>query len=93
MCIRDRFASVIVMAYSRRREFRADAGAARLVGAPAMVSALERLADARGPAALPRSIAAFGIRGTGWMRLLSSHPPIADRIAALGGRPTARRAA
>ena len=76
-------ASVIVMAFSRRREFRADAGAAELVGAPAMISALERLGGAREPSELPRSVAAFGIRGSGWTRWLSSHPPIPDRIAAL----------
>lgn len=87
------FASMIVMAFSRRREFRADAGAARLVGAPAMVSALERLHHAQGRATLPRSIAAFGIRGTGWTKLLSSHPSIPDRIAALGRHQTVRRAA
>ena len=87
------FASVIVMAFSRQREFRADAGAARLVGASAMVSALERLHTAQGPAMLPKSIAAFGIRGTGWMKLLSSHPPIPDRIAALDNHETGRRAA
>ena len=83
-------ASVIVMAYSRRREFRADAGAADLVGAPAMVAALERLGGVRAQSELPRSIAAFGIRGSGWARWLSSHPPIPDRIAALDGHHARR---
>ncbi|HCH61558.1 MAG: protease HtpX [Deltaproteobacteria bacterium] len=87
------FASLIVMAHSRRREFRADAGAARLVGAPAMISALERLARAESPTMLPKSIAAFGIRGTGWARWWSSHPPITARIAALEPKPTRRRRA
>ena len=86
-------ASVIVMAYSRRREFRADAGAAQLVGAPAMISALERLGGLREPSELPRSLAAFGIRGTGWARWFSSHPPIPDRIAALDAHRSEQRRA
>ena len=76
-------ASIIVMWFSRRREFRADAGAAELVGAPAMISALERLGGAKEPADLPKNMAAFGIHGGGFMRLFSSHPAIPDRIAAL----------
>jgi heat shock protein HtpX len=85
-------ATLIVMAYSRRREFRADAGAAALVGTGPMKAALARLQQGHdGPADLPQSLAAFGIRGGGgWLRLLASHPPIEDRIAALealdGGR-------
>ncbi len=80
-------ASMIVMWFSRRREFRADAGAAALVGPQAMASALARL-DSSGPGQdLPEEIAAFGIKssaGQGAMRkLLSSHPAIPDRIAAL----------
>jgi len=79
-------ASAIVLWYSRRREFRADHGAARLRGAPPMIAALQRLGGARGPAALPDSLKAFGIRGPnrrGLARLFMSHPPIEERIAAL----------
>jgi heat shock protein HtpX len=76
-------ASMIVMAWSRHREFRADAGAARLVGAPAMIAALERLAGVPTEPGLPRSLATFGIQGSGWARLFSSHPRIRDRIEAL----------
>ena len=79
-------ASVIVMWFSRRREFRADAGAARWRGAPGMIAALRRLKAIHEPAALPDSLRAFGIRGgtgRGLMRLFMSHPPIEERIAAL----------
>ncbi|MFN7953293.1 MAG: protease HtpX [bacterium] len=79
-------ASMIVMWYSRRREFRADAGSAALRGKEPMIAALARLAQDRRPAAMPESLAAFGIRGGGRAilgRLLMSHPPIEDRIAAL----------
>ncbi|MBI2205786.1 MAG: protease HtpX [Candidatus Rokubacteria bacterium] len=79
-------ATVIVLWYSRRREFRADNGSARLRGARPMIAALERLSGARGPAALPDSLKAFGIRGpnrTGLARLFMSHPPVEERIAAL----------
>jgi heat shock protein HtpX len=78
-------AMFVVSAFSRAREYRADAGAAQLVGANAMVSALEALrgsadrVDDRAPA-----LAAFKIGGRGsWLALLSTHPPIDDRIAAL----------
>jgi heat shock protein HtpX len=77
-------ASIIVAAFSRRREFRADAGAAGLMGSPApMVLALRRLGglDANG---LPQNMQAMGIAGgKSWMALFSSHPPIEQRIAAL----------
>lgn len=79
-------ASAIVLWYSRRREFRADRGSAQLRGARSMIAALERLAGARGPAALPDSLKAFGIRGPnrgGIARLFMSHPPVEERIAAL----------
>ncbi len=76
-------ASMVVMAYSRRREFRADEGAARLAGAGAMVEALETLGRVHGPAALPQGMRAFAIRGGGWLRLFASHPPIEARIARL----------
>jgi heat shock protein HtpX len=78
-------ASTIVMWVSRKREFRADAGSASLNGNQAMIRALERLGRGQ-PAALPESLAAFGIsgtRGTGIRKLFMSHPPIADRIEAL----------
>jgi heat shock protein HtpX len=74
-------ASMIVMWFSRRREFAADRGSAALVGAPAMVAALERLRSDQ-PADLPDSMAAFGIRGK-TRRFFSTHPSIEDRIAAL----------
>lgn len=79
-------ASIIVLWFSRRREFRADHGAARMRGPRPMIAALERLGAARGPAALPDSLKAFGIRGAsrrGLARLFMSHPPLEERIAAL----------
>ncbi|MBN1334636.1 MAG: protease HtpX [Deltaproteobacteria bacterium] len=76
-------ASMVVMAYSRRREFRADEGAARLAGAGAMIEALQTLGRVHEPAALPRGMRAFGVRGGGVFRLLASHPPIEARIARL----------
>ncbi len=77
-------ASVIVMYFSRRREFRADAGAAELMGSPQpMMDALARLGGMQ-PGALPQNVATAGINGRpGWMALFSSHPPLEDRIAAL----------
>src|SRR5882762_1897456 len=80
-------ASVIVMWFSRQREFRADAGSARLLGTPQpMIGALRRLGGMQ-PGALPQSLAAAGVNGApGWMALFSSHPPIEERIAALQGR-------
>ncbi len=78
-------ASIIVMWVSRHREFRADAGSAKLNGKQPMINALARL-DQRGPAQLPESLEAFGISGRdgqGLKRLFMSHPPIQERIAAL----------
>jgi heat shock protein HtpX len=77
-------ASMIVMWFSRQREFRADAGSARLLGAPRpMIAALMRLGGLQ-PGALPQSMVASGINGApGWMALFSSHPPIEERIRAL----------
>jgi heat shock protein HtpX len=78
-------ASTIVMWFSRQREFRADAGGARLAGRESMVGALQRLAAASG-APLPGQLQAFGIQSgqiTGWRRLFMSHPPIEERIARL----------
>jgi len=77
-------ASMIVMWFSRQREFRADAGGAKLAGRGKMIAALERLKAAHEPAQLPNQMAAFGINGGGnWMRLFMSHPPLDERIAAL----------
>jgi heat shock protein HtpX len=77
-------ASLIVLAFSRWREFRADAGGAHLASKQSMISALERLSANHGENTLPKAIQAFGISGEGgWTRLLMSHPPIAERVAAL----------
>lgn len=80
-------ASIIVAWFSRQREFRADAGAAQLMRSPVpMQNALRRLGSLH-TEPLPQSLAASGIAGGGgWMALLSSHPPLEERIAALGGR-------
>jgi heat shock protein HtpX len=78
-------ASMIVMWFSRRREFRADAGGARLAGRDRMIAALERLKAAHDQP-LPAQLNAFGIsggEGSGLARLFMSHPPIEERIAAL----------
>lgn len=76
-------ASMIVMWFSRQREFRADAGGARLSGREAMIAALERLRLNR-DATLPDQLSAFGITGgKGFARLFMSHPPLEERIAAL----------
>jgi heat shock protein HtpX len=80
-------ASIIVMWFSRQREFRADAGSARLLGTPQpMIGALRRLGGMQ-PGALPQTLAAAGVNGApGWAALFSSHPPIEERITALQGR-------
>jgi heat shock protein HtpX len=78
-------ASIIVMWFSRQREFRADAGGANLAGRQKMIAALERLAAGR-TAPLPDQMAAFGIAGglgSGIKRLFMTHPPLEERIAAL----------
>ena len=78
-------ATMIVMWFSRWREFRADAGGARLAGRPRMIAALERLRGAHDEA-LPAQLNAFGIaggEGGGLTRLFMSHPPLEERIAAL----------
>jgi heat shock protein HtpX len=80
------FASMIVMAFSRWREYRADSGGARLAGRANMISALQTLGRVSGRADLPESVEAFGIRGRvggGLKALLMSHPPIEKRIRAL----------
>ncbi len=78
-------ASIIVMWFSRQREFRADRGGASLAGRQNMIAALERL-NAMHPQPLPDKMAAFGIAGgggSGIKRLFMTHPPLAERIAAL----------
>jgi heat shock protein HtpX len=83
------FASVIVAWFSRRREFRADAGGAELAGTRAMIGALEALKRAHSPSRLPESMAAFGINGERaktLQKLFMSHPPLEERIAALEQR-------
>lgn len=79
------FASMIVMWFSRRREFVADRGSAYLVGKEKMVSALRRLQASHEPSHLPEQVAAFGIRPKqgGLAVLFRSHPPLEERIAAL----------
>jgi heat shock protein HtpX len=76
-------ASMLVMWFSRYREFRADAGGANLAGRNKMVSALRTLQRTHEPADLPGQLAAFGINGGGMMKLFMSHPPLEERIAAL----------
>jgi heat shock protein HtpX len=80
-------ASIIVAWFSRQREFRADAGAAGLMGSPVpMQNALRRLGNLH-TEPLPQNMAASGIAGGGsWMALFSTHPPLEERITALGGR-------
>jgi heat shock protein HtpX len=83
-------ASLIVMAFSRRREFRADAGGARLAGRDRMIAALQRLQAQHGASTLPQAMAAFGISdraAQGFSRLWMSHPPLEERIAALRNLP------
>src|SRR6202011_309787 len=78
-------AGIVVAWFSRRREFRADAGSAQILGTPRpMIGALQRLGGLE-PGALPSQISAFGITGrTGGLGMLfASHPPIEERIAAL----------
>ncbi len=77
-------ASIIVAWFSRRREFRADAGGAKLESPAAMASALNRLRAMRdAPSQLPDNLTAFGIRGEGMLKLMATHPPLEERIARL----------
>ncbi|MGH9578117.1 MAG: protease HtpX [Terriglobales bacterium] len=77
-------ASIVVMWFSRWREFRADAGGATLAGRAKMIAALERLKLNQEQSQLPAQISAFGIAGGGgFTRLFMSHPPLDERIAAL----------
>lgn len=79
-------ASIIVNAFSRYREFRADAGGANLAGRGKMVAALQRLGQTYGVSTLPGEVRAFGISGSvgdGFKRLFMTHPPLRERIARL----------
>jgi len=79
-------ASIIVMWFSRRREFRADAGGATLAGRDKMIGALQALQRAHEPHDLPGEFAAFGIAGglgSGLKQLFMTHPPLEQRIATL----------
>lgn len=77
-------ASVIVMWFSRQREFRADAGGASLAGRQKMIAALERLKANHEQSALPQQMAASGISGgAAFSRLFMTHPPLDERIEAL----------
>jgi len=78
-------ATMIVMWFSRQREFRADAGGAKLAGRDSMIRALEGLRRQTQPAQLPEAMRAFGISSSraGLGRLFMSHPPLEERIAAL----------
>lgn len=78
-------ASIIVMWFSRQREFRADAGASHLSSRSKMIAALQRLKLNYETSDLPARVTAFGIKGgrSGLMQLFASHPPLDERIAAL----------
>ena len=80
------FATMIAMWFSRRREFRADAGGASLAGRHKMIAALEKLQAGHRSSTLPAQVEAFGIAGGighGLKKLFLSHPPMEERIAAL----------
>lgn len=80
-------ASLVIFWYSRKREFAADEGSARLLGTPSsMIAALRRL-DNLQPGVLPDSIKAFGIAGRKKTSLFATHPSIDDRIEALMNLP------
>ncbi len=74
-------ATMIVCWFSRRREFKADAGGAHLAGKRKMIAALERLQRGQAQSSLPESVAAFGVIGA--KKLFMTHPPLEERIAAL----------
>ncbi|MCG8324707.1 MAG: protease HtpX, partial [Thiotrichales bacterium] len=79
-------ASIIVMWFSRYREFRADAGGADLAGRQKMIAALKKLQQVSQPQPLPDEMSAFGISGSrtgGWKKLFMTHPPLEERILAL----------
>jgi heat shock protein HtpX len=86
------FASMIAMAFSRHREFRADAGGAELAGRGKMVAALQKLSRTYGATTLPQQVQAFGISGAiahGLQGLFRSHPPLEERIARLQSQAAA----
>ncbi len=76
-------ASMLVMWFSRYREFKADAGGANLAGRNKMIGALRALQREYEPQDLPGQLAAFGINGSNVKSLFMSHPPLEERIAAL----------
>lgn len=79
-------ASIVVMWFSRQREYRADFGGGQLAGKQKMIAALQRLKAQYESSALPKSIAALGIsgeQGIGLKELFSTHPSLDDRIARL----------
>jgi len=79
-------ASIVVMWFSRQREYRADFGGGQLAGKQKMIAALKRLKAQYEPSALPKSMAALGIsgeQGMGLKELFSTHPSLDDRIARL----------
>ncbi len=77
-------ASIVVMWFSRQREFRADAGGANLAGRQKMINALERLKVNHEQAAMPQNMAAMAISSQGgFSRLFMTHPPLDERIEAL----------
>jgi heat shock protein HtpX len=80
-------ATLIVMWFSRHREFRADAGGASLAGRDKMIAALERLRQVAQPSRLPNRLQVFGINGGlgfgGLQKLFMTHPPLEERVAAL----------
>jgi heat shock protein HtpX len=82
-------ASIVVMWFSRQREYRADFGGGQLAGKQKMIAALQRLKTQYETSALPKSIAALGIsgeQGIGLKELFSTHPSLDDRIARLQQR-------
>ncbi len=80
-------ASIIVMRFSRYREYRADSGGANLAGRQKMIAALQRLQSNHQESQLDGQLTAFGITGKrSWAELFMSHPPIEKRIAALQGQ-------
>ena len=82
-------ASIVILWFSRRREFRADAGSADIAGSGKMIAALKRLRASEGDAGLAEPMTSFGITGKakwGFSDLFLSHPPLERRIAALEAR-------
>ena len=82
-------ASIVVMWFSRQREYRADAGGGQLAGTQKMIAALQRLKVQHEGSALPKSMAALGVsgeQGMGLKELFSTHPSLDSRIARLQGK-------